>query len=77
MTEVLVGAALSTLVFLFYLFVCLLLPAAVGLLVASRLPLVGRQIDGPWLRLRARLARRRRQRGARSRSPRDPSSQSA
>jgi len=58
MTEWLIGAALSTLVFLFYLFVCLLLPAAIGLLVASRLPLVGRQTDSWWLRLRKRIVTR-------------------
>jgi hypothetical protein len=57
--ELLVGAALSTLVFLFYLVVCLLLPAALGVLVASRLPLVGRQTDGWWLRLRRRLLKSR------------------
>jgi hypothetical protein len=57
--ELLVGAVLSTLVFLFYLFVCLLLPAAISLLITSRLPLVGRQTDSWWLRLRKRLGPRR------------------
>lgn len=58
MIELLAGAILSALVFLFYLVVCLLLPAAIGLLVASQLPLAGRQVDGRLLRLRKWLRRR-------------------
>jgi hypothetical protein len=57
-TELLAGAALSALVFLFYLFVCLLLPAGIALIVTSRLPLVGRRADSWWLRLRKRLTAR-------------------
>ena len=58
MWELATGAALSALVLFFYLFVCLMLPAAIALLVASRLPLVGRQTDSWWLRLRKKMVTR-------------------